>query len=571
MAPRILIVEDDPIVSAVLEQTLIADGYEVVIAGDGIEAVELTKNGSFDLALIDYNLPEIDGFASGRLIRSMSTRQVPTKLVAITGNTNALSERVGVDDVFDDMLPKPFLPGQLSVFVAKALRPAEDEERARSADAQWRLLGLPKRPKAICIPEASSPMTVLLASAFECVDRSDDFEAILLMDQAGTDAVVALRAMIDRAGQVPVINCTSGVSLAADASLAYGDTESWISVAETLKSYEARRETVNQSVVAGNPEMRLLASLYVSGTGIRPILDPDNSMFICFSGFRGHKAVTSEAGSLVAKGLLKRSFAERFHCCPGCASRRLNVREECPSCRSSNLTEAPIVHHFKCAYQGPESDFKEGTRLVCPKCSAHLRHYGGDYEKPGSVMSCGQCAEWTSEPAIGFLCVDCGLHTDGDAVATEDVHSYDLTEAAVAVLTSPAIAGELEANPEHVGLPRALKAELARLSEDMNVSVNSLAVIEIDYAGRDAVIRESGTGMFVKLRQLFVENLTNLLDEYGVVVQLTDLDYLVVDSGNSHSLSDFSRSLIDECRKTLGKDIIPQTRIMLGTTPRAIG
>ena len=561
MAPRILVVEDDPIACEVVERTLVSEGYDVVVAHDGIEAVELTKSGSFDLALIDYSLPEIDGLASARLIRSMSTREVPTTLVAITGNGPALAARSGADVVFDHMLSKPFAPKKLLAFVAKALRPAETEDKARSADAQWQRMGLPRRPKALCIPEPASPMSRLLATAFECVDRTDEFDLILLTDPSGAEPVAAVRSVIDRAAQVPVIDCTGKKLLGADAALEYGDEESWTKVAEKLKSYEARRATVNQLAVAGDPRMRLLASLYVSGMGLRPILDPHSRTFVCYTGLRRHEQAVADAAELQSRGFLKPTFVERFHCCPACDSRRLNVREECPSCRSSNLTETPFIHHFKCAYQGPEADFRDGSRLVCPKCRATLRHYGGDYEKPGSIMVCGQCCEWTSEPAVGFLCVDCSNHADGDTVATRDVHAYDLPEAAVAALTSRALVG---ANrlvlPSDV--PQKLAEELERLAAQMKVGIETLAVVEIRYKARDALVDSTGADAFAKLRKLFIENLTGLLDEYGVVLPHSDRDYVVVDASSQDSLPDFASALIAEARKVLGTDLLPEPRIV---------
>jgi hypothetical protein len=281
---------------------------------------------------------------------------------------------------------------------------------------------------------------------------------------------------------------------------------------------------------------------------------------VSYSGFRNLSPVRLQAERLVAKGLLDRTFIERFHTCPCCQSHRLNVREECPSCRSADLAETAIVHHFKCAYQGPEADFRDGSRLVCPKCSAHLRHYGGDYEKPGTLMTCGQCREWTSEPAVGFVCVDCSTHTDGDAISTDDVFAYSLTVEAVALLTAPAIqASKYTARSK---IPAAVIVEVERMAKEMSIEFESLAILQVSYGARAFDGGKVGVETFGRLRRLFVENMTNLLDDYGVVIQQKDCDYVIVDRGDESSLAGFSEAMLRESRKVLGHDLAPAVRIV---------
>jgi hypothetical protein len=71
---------------------------------------------------------------------------------------------------------------------------------------------------------------------------------------------------------------------------------------------------------------------------------------------------------------------------------------------------------------------------VCPKCREHLGHLGDDYGKPGSATRCGGCGLISSATAVGFVCLDCGAHTDGDAATKRDVFSYVLTPEGVALV-----------------------------------------------------------------------------------------------------------------------------------------
>lgn len=67
--PRVLIVDDDPFFTTMAETCLADAGYEVRIANDGVEALQILDEDKFDLALIDLSMPRIDGFRLIALIR----------------------------------------------------------------------------------------------------------------------------------------------------------------------------------------------------------------------------------------------------------------------------------------------------------------------------------------------------------------------------------------------------------------------------------------------------------------------------------------------------------------------
>src|SRR6202030_4590148 len=69
---RILVVEDDPRISEVLEYALKADGYDVQTAQRGREAAEMARKSSPGLIVLDVGLPDIDGFEVCRLVRTFS-------------------------------------------------------------------------------------------------------------------------------------------------------------------------------------------------------------------------------------------------------------------------------------------------------------------------------------------------------------------------------------------------------------------------------------------------------------------------------------------------------------------
>lgn len=81
---KILVVEDDFDIGELLQNFLQEAGYEVIVAKDGVEAIDIFSSGQFDLMLLDIMLPKIDGFTVCELIRRQS--QIPIiMLTALNG------------------------------------------------------------------------------------------------------------------------------------------------------------------------------------------------------------------------------------------------------------------------------------------------------------------------------------------------------------------------------------------------------------------------------------------------------------------------------------------------------
>ena len=81
--PRILLVEDNEMNRDMLSRRLQRKGYEVTMAVDGRQGVEMARSGGYDLILMDMSLPEIDGWEATRQLRAASE----TKVVPIIGLT----------------------------------------------------------------------------------------------------------------------------------------------------------------------------------------------------------------------------------------------------------------------------------------------------------------------------------------------------------------------------------------------------------------------------------------------------------------------------------------------------
>lgn len=115
---RILIVEDDLSIQALLHDFIQEAGYRVVLASDGIEALAKYSEQSFDLVLLDILLPKLDGYSVCRAIRQKS--DVPViMLTALDGEKNQIK---GLDLLADDYITKPFSMPVLLRKIAAVLR-----------------------------------------------------------------------------------------------------------------------------------------------------------------------------------------------------------------------------------------------------------------------------------------------------------------------------------------------------------------------------------------------------------------------------------------------------------------
>jgi DNA-binding response OmpR family regulator len=159
MARTILVVEDEPTLRETLVDALEADGFRVVAAADGREALERFRAERPDLILLDIMLPELSGIEVTRIIRAESG--VP--IVMLTAKDSELDKVVGLELGADDYVTKPFSLRELSARIRALFRRSEtaavaaapltvDLGRVQADLAGHRLLrdgeALPIKPKA---------------------------------------------------------------------------------------------------------------------------------------------------------------------------------------------------------------------------------------------------------------------------------------------------------------------------------------------------------------------------------------------------------------------------------------
>jgi DNA-binding response OmpR family regulator len=109
---KILVVDDEAYIVHILEFSLGMEGYEVVTAFDGEEAILKAEREKPDLIVLDIMMPKLDGYETCRRLKSIErTKGIPVILLSAKGRS--MDQRVGMDAGADEYITKPFSPRKL--------------------------------------------------------------------------------------------------------------------------------------------------------------------------------------------------------------------------------------------------------------------------------------------------------------------------------------------------------------------------------------------------------------------------------------------------------------------------
>jgi len=125
MADRILLIEDDSRLAAMIAEYLGESGYRVAVAATGAAGLERAAREPFDALVLDLMLPDMDGLDLCRELRTRSD----TPVLMLTARGDAADRIVGLEIGADDYLPKPFQPRELLARLRAILRRAKPQGR----------------------------------------------------------------------------------------------------------------------------------------------------------------------------------------------------------------------------------------------------------------------------------------------------------------------------------------------------------------------------------------------------------------------------------------------------------
>ncbi|MFA5899613.1 MAG: response regulator [Hyphomicrobium sp.] len=568
---RVLVAEDSPITQDLLKLLLNQRGHEVDIVSDGLQALAALREKQYDVALLDFHLPGMDGLDVAAKLRAGPGHLRTPRLIAMTADTEGLLSHASDCESFDHILPKP-----LDIYEVGRLV----EEQAEIGDHE----GLnPRNHRSRLTPVPRSEPSGLKDLGHECLYWPGDVEPSRLSSRAMQatlgdprfDALIinAAATQAELAGiwrhkalhLLPVIDMTGVLGRAADldgAELSIGGADK---LKEIIERFNAQRASLHRDLVlTDNVGEKLVGRAFVSGKPFVAYYEPRIASLVSYDTIAQPDLVVREGDLLTADGLFKKIFFDRLHVCGRCNSNRLNVREECSHCRSADLAEESYLHHFRCAYQGPDSKFRQGDDLICPKCRRALTNFGSDYDRPGSMSVCRKCGHADSEPVIGFMCLDCGAHSDSATTNTRDVYSYGLTEQGQSFAKhGAAYLGPARRALRFTDLPLEVVIALNAAAKQYSEDGRPFTLANIFYDNEREITAEHGARQFANARDQYIDSLRAGLGPTVAVTRGTSYDVaLLRDVAPDEAMRRFD-AISEQAQSAL--------RFDLGATCQALG
>lgn len=125
MEKKILVIEDDPATSRLVDYTLRHEGYQVITSSNGLEGIRKAHSESPDLIILDVMLPGMDGFEiCHRLRAEPDTSKLP--ILMFSAKAQEIDKDTGIKVGADDYLTKPSAPAEILNRVAKLLLKKND-------------------------------------------------------------------------------------------------------------------------------------------------------------------------------------------------------------------------------------------------------------------------------------------------------------------------------------------------------------------------------------------------------------------------------------------------------------
>ena len=194
MAKTILIIEDEEAIQGVVKAFLEDEGYNVVLASDGLEGMEKFREYHPDLILLDLMLPKMNGFYVCEAIRKES--QVP--IIMLTALDDDDSQMKGFDALADDYITKPFSMPVVMKHIEAVLRRAEQGGAAPNNVIRYKEITVDTDSLTVLVGTESVPLTtrefeilkLLLENQGRVVSRERLLDTVWGYDYIGDEKIV---------------------------------------------------------------------------------------------------------------------------------------------------------------------------------------------------------------------------------------------------------------------------------------------------------------------------------------------------------------------------------------------
>ena len=175
MPARIIVVEDEEDIAALMAHNLRSEGYQVEVCEDGIKALDAVRREAPDLMLLDVMLPGVDGKEVCRAVR----REHDFPIIMVSARTSEVDKVIGLEVGADDYIAKPFGVLELVARVRSALRRASGDQRNKDAVLKGGDIVLDKARHQVKVggkdvelrPKEFALLEILLANKGRVLDR----------------------------------------------------------------------------------------------------------------------------------------------------------------------------------------------------------------------------------------------------------------------------------------------------------------------------------------------------------------------------------------------------------------
>ena len=127
---KVLICDDEAGLRAVIKRYAIFEGYDVIEASNGMEAVDLCRDNTFDIIIMDIMMPELDGFSAVKEIRKTSD----TPVIMLSARGEEYDKVLGFEVGVDDYVVKPFSSKEIMLRIHAILRRVENSTLKKTDD-----------------------------------------------------------------------------------------------------------------------------------------------------------------------------------------------------------------------------------------------------------------------------------------------------------------------------------------------------------------------------------------------------------------------------------------------------
>lgn len=192
MSTKILIVEDEIDIREGISEYLSEVGYDVMVAEDGQEGIDLFKSNEFDLVLLDIMLPKINGFGVLSQIREIS--DVPVMM--LTAMTDDYSQIMSFNEKADDYITKPFSV----VVLHKRIEALQRRIQGRQQNNKWIYKDVEVDFLGFCAKKDNNPvdlkpkeiklLELLIKHKNQVLTRNQMLDSLWKIDEAPADRVI---------------------------------------------------------------------------------------------------------------------------------------------------------------------------------------------------------------------------------------------------------------------------------------------------------------------------------------------------------------------------------------------